>query len=167
MCGRNLADGQGIVEWSRRESNPRPLECHASSGGASPCFTVRERAKSQPCERPEKIVAEGRARPDPHSTRTASHSTLCRSLGRSMRHAAPRRRRSVRARIWLRRDGGPVAMKGPARRVQPSDPSTSGLNGSYALKGMGHHWPYAAARPAPEGVAPRRYPARGNHATPK
>jgi len=30
---------------------------------------------------------------------------------------------------------------------------------------MGHHWPYAAARPAPEGVAPCRYPARGNHAT--
>src|SRR2546422_533446 len=59
-----------MAEWSRRESNPRPLECHASPGGASPSSSVRDRAECQACARPWKNVADGRAPSDPHRTRT-------------------------------------------------------------------------------------------------
>jgi len=36
-----------MVKWSRWESNPRPLECHAEAGVHGRCATVRNRARNQ------------------------------------------------------------------------------------------------------------------------
>src|SRR5262249_38851120 len=36
-----------MVKWSRWESNPRPLECHAEAGVYGRCATVRNRARNQ------------------------------------------------------------------------------------------------------------------------
>src|SRR5439155_1302809 len=51
-------------EWSRRESNPRPLECHAKQGRTPPSSTVRKHARNRglhscPAERRGGAMLEG------------------------------------------------------------------------------------------------------------
>src|SRR2546428_11820686 len=41
-AGLSRADNRLKNEWSRRESNPRPLECHSSPGLPWPSAKVRE-----------------------------------------------------------------------------------------------------------------------------
>src|SRR5262245_9213842 len=53
-----------MVKWSRWESNPRPLECHAVHGGPQrtrPCASVQEFWGSTPASQ---TVADGRAPSD-------------------------------------------------------------------------------------------------------
>jgi Recombinase/Recombinase zinc beta ribbon domain len=74
-------DGSNSLrKWSRRESNPRPLECHAwSGGGAPPSTTVRDYAQNPMRSWVVETVTNGHAPSDPHRTHTASaHHSLTR-----------------------------------------------------------------------------------------
>jgi hypothetical protein len=59
------------LEWSRWESNPRPLECHAEAGVYGRCATVRNRARNRAPPVALRLVARRRGRFVPHNTRPA------------------------------------------------------------------------------------------------
>ena len=65
-----MCQAERMAEWSRRESNPRPLECHASSGLPWPSANVRECPSDRLFVAFARIVGNVHGSSDSHTTAT-------------------------------------------------------------------------------------------------